>query len=221
VAEPGELDLGTAGAGARREHARRAAAREQRARKRHPHIGGLLLALQDAPQHQEAWARGAAGEERVARSLTERVGPSLVLLHDRGIPGSRANIDHIAVAPGGVWVIDAKRYKGKVAVERPWLGQAKLKIAGRDRTKLITALKAQVALVQAALPPAAGTSILVHGALCFVDTDLPWLRAVKFDGCELLYPRALAKRLNAPGPLSDERVHALARTLAAQFPVAA
>jgi hypothetical protein len=169
VAEPGELDLGTAGAGARREHARRAAAREQRARKRHPHIGGLLLALQDAPQHQEAWARGAAGEERVARSLTERVGPSVVLLHDRGIPGSRANIDHIAVAPGGVWVIDAKRYKGKVAVERPWLGQAKLKIAGRDRTKLITALKAQVALVQAALPPQPAPRFLCT-ALCASST---------------------------------------------------
>jgi Nuclease-related domain len=220
VAEPGDLDHGTAGASARREHARRAASREERARRRHPHIGGLLLAMQDAPQHQEAWARGAAGEERVARSLAKLVAPSVILLHDRGIPGSRANIDHIAVAPGGIWVIDAKRYRGKIAVERPWIGQAKLKIAGRDRTNLITALKGQVALVQAAFGAADGGAVPVHGALCFVDTDLPWLRTIKFDGCELLYPRALSKRLNAPGALTTERVHALARALATRFPVA-
>jgi hypothetical protein len=33
-------------------------------------------------------------------------------LHDRRIPGTRANIDHIAVGPRGVFVIDAKKYTG-------------------------------------------------------------------------------------------------------------
>lgn len=35
------------------------------------------------------------------------------VLRDRRIPGSRANIDHLAVTPTGVHVIDAKRYNGR------------------------------------------------------------------------------------------------------------
>jgi len=41
--EPPEFDRGTAGAGARREHARRKANRERRVREKHPHLGGLML----------------------------------------------------------------------------------------------------------------------------------------------------------------------------------
>jgi hypothetical protein len=51
---------------------------------------------------------------------------------DRRIRRSRANIDHIAVASSGIWVIDAKRYNGKVEVRKPLLGTPKLIIAGRD-----------------------------------------------------------------------------------------
>jgi hypothetical protein len=36
-----------------------------------------------------------------------------VLLHDRRIPGTRANIDHLAVTPTGVYVIDTKKYQGR------------------------------------------------------------------------------------------------------------
>ena len=39
---------------------------------------------------------------------------SIAVLHDRRIPGSKANIDHIAITAAGIWVIDAKRYKGDV-----------------------------------------------------------------------------------------------------------
>ena len=67
--------------------------------------------MQDAPQHERSWARGAGGEELVARALAKHC-PDVAVLHDRRIPGSRANIDHIAVAATGVWVIDTKRYKG-------------------------------------------------------------------------------------------------------------
>ena len=38
----------------------------------------------------------------------------LAVLHDRRIPYSKANIDHLIVAPWGVFIVDAKNYKGKV-----------------------------------------------------------------------------------------------------------
>lgn len=67
------------------------------------------------PRPPEPGRKGAVGEERVAQILQERLGDSAVLLHDRKVPGTRGNIDHIAIAAcSGVWIIDAKRYKGKV-----------------------------------------------------------------------------------------------------------
>ena len=44
---------------------------------------------------------------------------------------------HLAVVPSGVYVIDAKRYKGKIEVRKLFFGDAKLVIGGRDKTKLI------------------------------------------------------------------------------------
>lgn len=66
------------------------------------------------------------------------------------MPGGRGNVDHIAVAPSGVYVIDTKDLTGKVAVRTPVFGQPKLLVAGRDRTKLVDRLERQVAVVREA-----------------------------------------------------------------------
>ncbi len=219
-ADEAQLDVGIAGASARREHERRRANREKRVRQKHPHIGGLLLRLADEPQHETAWARGSGGEEHVARSLAKHLDKTALLLHDRRIPRSRANIDHLAVAPSGVWVIDAKRYKGRVRISKPLFGTAKLTIAGRDRTKLIAGLARQVALVETALASVA-PAVPVRGALCFVDAELPLLGTLTFDGYPLLHPKRLAKRINARGPVDVARVRTLAAELARHFPSAA
>ena len=83
--------------------------RAPRIRRRHPLIGGLLLALGGAPAHETAWATGGRGEQSVARGLERRTanGPA-ILLHDRRMPGGYGNIDHLALAPRGVFVIDTK-----------------------------------------------------------------------------------------------------------------
>ena len=143
------------------------------------------------------------------------------MLHDRRLPGSRANIDHLAVAPSGIHVIDAKRYKGKVEVRKPFFGEAKLVIRGRDQTKLIRGLDRQVEAVRAAI----GTNVPgvdVHGCLCFVGgrADKPLLRKLSLDGYPLLYPRQLAKSLNRPGELGADGIRELAETLAAALPPA-
>jgi hypothetical protein len=222
MTQPGDdfdIDGGNAGASARREHERRRANREQRTRQKRPRLSGLILALQEAPQHERAWARGADGEQFVAQSLTKRCAASVVLLHDRRIPGSRANIDHIAITAGGVWVIDSKRYTGKVAVSKPLFGTAKLMIAGRDRTRLVDGLTKQVALLEHAIAEL-GHDVPVHGTMCFVDADLPLLRTLTVAGFPLLYPKALAKRLNHHGPLSAEQARTIAAQLAQRFPPA-
>ena len=70
----------------------------------------LYLALQfwGARQHIESYGKGAEGERKTGRVLDDRKLAGYRVLHDRRIPGSRANIDHIAIGPGGAFVIETK-----------------------------------------------------------------------------------------------------------------
>jgi hypothetical protein len=217
------IDRGVAGASALREHERRKHNREQRTRQAHTHIGGLLLALRDEPQHEFAFLRGARGEAAVAGSLEARTsGGPTVLLHDRRMPRGRGNIDHLAISPNGIFVIDAKDWKGKVSVSTPLFGKAKLLIDGRDRTKLVDGLDRQVAAIENALGDAAG-SWLIQGVFCFTKADLPalgLLGTTQIRSHLLLYRKALAKRLNAAGPLTPMQIDVMARALAVAFPPA-
>lgn len=205
----------TAGASARREHERRKATREAAVRKRHPRVGGVILALQQAPQHESRWARGADGEEIVEQALAKRC-PDIRVLHDRRIPGSRANIDHIAVAPTGVWVIDTKRYNGKLQVAKPLFGKATLKIAGRDQTQLVDGLAKQVELVADAIADV-DLEVPVRGCFCFVDTELPLLGTRSIRGFSIFGRKRLAQQLNTAGTLIDEDAEMLAAVLAERF----
>lgn len=219
MTDQSDLDLGIAGASGKREYERRRAKREAKTRERHPRIGGLLLKLQEAPKHEEAWARGAAGEEELAASLARRC-PAAIVLHDRRMPGSRANIDHLAVVPSGVYVIDAKRYKGKIEVRKPFFGDPKLVIGGRNKTKLIAGLERQAEAVRAALAPLV-PRVRVSKCLCFVgDPEMPVVRRLEIDGVPLFYPRRLAKQLRQPGELGAEEIGRIVAALAQRFPPA-
>jgi hypothetical protein len=135
------------------------------------------------------------------------------------MPHSRANIDHLAVAPSGVYVIDAKRYKGKIEVSKPFFGDEKLLIGGRDKTKLIDGLSKQVEAVQTGLA-LIEMQVPVTACLCFIDGDMPLLRRLSVNGYPVLYPRRLAKRLNQPGDLGNKDALVIAEALAELFPVA-
>ena len=80
--------------------------------------------LRIAQRDQRNWSAGAEGERQVADALLvmERFG--WVTLHDVHWPGrSLANIDHIAVGPGGVAVVDAKNWTGRVSADQGVLRQ--------------------------------------------------------------------------------------------------
>lgn len=168
---------------------------------------------------------GAAGEEALAGFLARRC-PKAIVLHDRRMPRSRANIDHLAIAPSGVYVIDAKRYKGKIEIHKPFFGDPKLLIWGRDKTKLVEGLERQARAVRAALRSVA-PQVPVQACFCFINpqdqsggTKLPLLRTLRIKGYPLLYPRKLARRLKRPGELGPEQMRLVAETLAQLFPSA-
>ena len=229
VAEASPVEEGapvraSAGGSAQREYERRVQQRQERVRDRHPRIGGLLLALVDDPTSTKVWAQGAVGERAVGAKLTELEGEHLVVLHDRrmlrpdGRP-SRANIDHVAVAANGVWVVDAKTHRGRLEVRRTGgilrPVTERLSIRGRDQTALVEGVQRQVDAVRRVLTEA-GADVPVRGVLCFVGTELPWLDE-SIGGVPLRGRRGLAKLLKRPGPLTAEAREALARVLEERF----
>jgi len=208
-----------AGAGARLEYERRKKSREDEVRKKHPHLGGLMLALQEPPQHETRWAKGAEGEEMVAKELEKRCSnETVILFHDRRIPKSRANIDHIAITAKGVWVIDSKRYKGKITVDKPWRGSERLLVNGWDKTSLVGGLIRQKGLVRDVVA-AKFSGVPIHGVLCFVGSDWGlFQKPMTIGGAKIMWPKAVAKELNEAGPLKQEHMLMIANLINRTFP---
>ncbi len=219
---------GVAGASAQREYEKKAARREQAIRTQHPRLGRLVLALSQEPAHQRAWARGSAGERAVGATLNELVGDGLLVLHDRKMRKedgrlSRANIDHLVVAPAGVFVVDAKAYSGALHVRRSggWFSAQveELWIAGHNKTALVHGVAGQVDAVRRELA-AVGADVPVHGALCFVGTELPWFGSSSIAGIALVGRRGLARLVRTRGEFEEGDREQLHEYLARRFPAA-
>lgn len=194
-----------AGASARREHERRRAARENRTRERYGRVGASLARISRGPQSERAWERGARGEEANAARLERLLASQpVVLLHDRRVPGSRANIDHLAVGPGGVTVADSKNLKGKVRVD--WKGglfsprRFDLYVGGRKRTRLLESVEAQMTVVRSVLEEEGITGIAIQGALCMMNVEeLPLLKRLSVREVTVDGPRRVAKLIGKTG----------------------
>lgn len=78
-------------------------------------VGGALpvLDLIRRPQHIDAWRSGAAGERAVGKMLDGLRVEGVVAIHDRRVPGRRTNIDHIVVAPTGIFVVRHEERRGQ------------------------------------------------------------------------------------------------------------
>jgi hypothetical protein len=218
VVEPAVVEVaesGTAGASARREFERRKAKREERIRTKHPKLGGLMLAVSDEQQSTTAWDIGALGEERLGKGLDRLASDTLRLLHDRRIPRSKANIDHLAVTASGVYVIDAKKYRGRPHLKiegglfRPRV--ERLLVGSRDCTKLVDGVLKQVDVVRGLLDD----DVPVHGVLCFVEADWPLIGGTfTTRGVQALWPKKLYPKLQAEGPFTADTVAEIHRKLA-------
>lgn len=225
-------DRGTPGAGARSERQRRSTKREERVRTKHPKVGGFLLAITDDPTSTKVWDQGAVGEEKVGAHLENARPQGIEVLHDRRIPGSRANIDHLVIAPTGVWIVDSKRYLN-AKIERRDVGgwfktDIRLYVGGRDRTRFIAGVHKQLALVSSALHTGGHSEVPVHGALCFVDVETGWFaKPFEVDGVTVTWRKHLVAPMlgtegtpaaGGSGRLDAMRRSVVTRLLAAHFP---
>jgi hypothetical protein len=172
-------------------------------------LAGWGLRFRPSPD-AVAWRRGAAGERRTARLLgcLERLG--WAVLHDLAVPGSAANIDHLAIGPGGVFVIDSKQYRGRLQVDpsgRLWHGPYPL----APTLRAVSFEADQAALVLPDPGVAVVPIVAVHGA------QVPWGKVV-MDGVPVVPARRLPSMLRAlPAVLGPERVAWLADQARVRF----
>jgi hypothetical protein len=123
--------------------------------------------LASAEQQLYAWRRGAEGERQTGEVLARLEAEGWVILHDLHWPGRPfANIDHIAIGPTGVFVIDSKNWSGTVEVRDGVLRQN-----GYARTSECEGVASASAAVSAFLEPRHRR--LVAAVLCLVGQSTP------------------------------------------------
>jgi hypothetical protein len=170
---------------------------------------GWGLRFQPSPD-AVAWRRGAAGERRTARLLAALERHGWAVLHDLALPGSRANLDHLAIGPGGVFVIDSKHYRGRLQLDpsgRLWHGRYPLAPALRA----VSFEADQAALVLTDPDVVVVPVMAVHGA------QVPWGKVV-MNGVPVVAARRLPSMLRQlPAVLGPERVAALAAQARVRF----
>ena len=171
------------------------------------------------------------GAERVQRDcmlsvhLHTQLGHRAVVLDDRKVPGSRTHIDHIVIAPSGVWVVDANEYDGRI--ERRDVGgwfkmDERLYVAGKDRTNLVDHIDRQVVAVENVLAKEGLDLVPVHAALCFVNSEWGWFaKPFSLHGVWVTWAQKLTELVLDWNAIPNTELERLARVVGAGLPAAA
>jgi hypothetical protein len=221
LASPPPLSRGIPGASTRREHDRRLANDEARLADRYgQRVGGWIATARDERQSTRSFASGAYGEEKLAAALAKV--PGIEVLHDRRIPGSKGNIDHIVVAPAGLFVIDTKRYRGRVELKRKgsfFHPEYRLYASGFDRTTDLDGVKALAAIVdRAVLDHEVAPQPIAVPVLCFVDAERINLGDRAHEGVLLETEHSIRELLLSDVEMAPGEVDHVARELGRLFP---
>jgi hypothetical protein len=214
---------GTAGGSAAREYERRHANRQAALQARFGPLARVVDAVTNDPRSTTSWAKGASGEARLGAFLERELTGTAIVLHDRRVPNSKANIDHIAVAPSGIWVIDAKSYRGKVerrTIGSFWNPRTDLYVGGRRQNDCADAARLQIGVVARTVGARDG-ELPLRPTLCFVDSDWGLFpRPFVFHEVFVTWPQELVKKIRGEGPLDSATVAWTAARLATALPPA-
>jgi Nuclease-related domain len=171
------------------------------------------------------WRRGAIGEYRTAQFLKKYLREDAMVLHDRALPDSPANVDHIVVAPSGVWIIDAKNWSGVLNYRPEGHGRfrERLFVDGVDKTYKVEAVYDAVLPIAQMLM---GFEPPIHPAVVFVSPEYKFrmgLRLkirgpIRHDGVLLGDAWGLTKRMNKPGLIDKDRIQSIHELLASKMP---
>ena len=176
-------------------------------------VGGSAALREARVRRDPKWTKGAAGEYLMDLALHNHLNEGSVILTDRGVPGTKSNIDHIVVAPSGVWIIDSKVWRGKIAYKSTSMfgTEKRLFVGGKDRTAAVEAIFNLVIPVAQVL---GDKSVPIRPALVFIDGDWSDASAARIVTSRpyqhlsvwISWPKAIWKKINEPGPLDADAV---------------
>ena len=170
----------------------------------------LVMGAFVTPNTISAWQTGAAGEVRTGQLLEPLAAEGFRILHDRKIPGARsANIDHIAIGPPGVFVVETKSYSGSLQIRGD-----EIFVAGRRKNGWIDEVNREAAAVQTMLgAEMAALGLTLSPIICVHRADLPWFKS-EVRGVRVVGGKDLVARLRKSevvlGPPEVERLASLA-----------
>ena len=180
-----------------------------------------MVPVTSAPKPSRAWGDGARGDELLGQVLADLAG--VVVLHDRRMARTRANVDHIVIGPRGLFVVDAKRYAGRIGIHNKgslFRADYRLYVGRRDCSALAEKVVWQAKVVLEALQ-AGGVEALppITPVLCFVDGDWPLINPPStFGGVRLENERSI-RRLVSQGPAKEAKaIEWATRVLTAAVP---
>lgn len=186
-------------------------------------VGGSSALRVHSGRRDRKWRQGAAGEYLMDVHLHENLSNGEIILADRRVPNSSSNIDHVVIASSGVWIIDSKKWRGKVEYVSSSGSNWRLLVNGQDHTDEVDKIFAQVIPVAQVLED---RSTPINPALCFIDADWRdsiilrdlFKRPYKHDRVVISPPRLLVKVIKKPGPLDNAAVQRIGEILDRRLP---
>jgi hypothetical protein len=193
----------------------------------------LHAELRREARRRSGFAVAATSEPRTATALEPLGNRGWRVLHDRRWPGStRANVDHVAIGPGGVAVIDSKHWSGTVSVMA-----GRLRCDEEDRHEAVENLLALTTTVEelladlgspppaepasSAVPPVGLSPLHVLPVLAFTEHDRTHVPACSVGRVRITGVRQLPGLLTSqPRVLAAEQVAMVADHLERLMPPA-
>jgi hypothetical protein len=126
----------------------------------------LLARMLHVHTDERAWRIGTKGERAVAEQLG-RLAPPWRVLHSIVLSESGADLDHLAIGPGGVYAINSKNHPGK----KVWVGGNTVMVNGR-RQPYIGPSRSEARKVSRLLSAATGFQVPVTGVVAIVNAAL-------------------------------------------------
>lgn len=151
------------------------------------------------------WDAGAEGERRTAERLAVLEREGWTVLHDRALPRSRANIDHLAISPRGrVYLPDSKRWSARWPISIR--GGGRLFHGDRDVTSRLAGVRHETAAASRLLGLPVRPLVVLDGPhVPPAGLTLDGLRIIPADRlCHELrrLDRVLDAPHRSPGPLA-------------------
>jgi hypothetical protein len=167
----------------------------------------------EARQAAERWMIASSTERQVAGALAPLTAAGYTFLHDRGWPGarSRAQIDHVLIGPGGLFIVDTKAWaEVTIVAGRIFRGQADVT---DDLSGLAdVAYRTEDVMAELGLPPGE-----VHVVVVLANRKLA---PTEVGSVVVVGERQAATYINSHGRrLTDVQVNAVLGAAISYFPV--